>query len=252
MELGIGPYILDEDASILDALKHIDINKKGFLLVIDRNKKLMGTLTDGDIRRSFMAGKNLTTKVKDICQREYKCLFVSDDISQAIDLFKNSRVKFLPIVDAQEKVVNILTKAQMHVLLLLDIQADLLYDFNTLDEGIIDYEIFQRPWGFYKTTAMNDYFQSKIICVNPLAQISLQSHNHREEHWIIAHGVGKAQIGDSLIDVKCGSSLFIPKGCRHRITNTDTMENLIIAEVQIGDYFGEDDIVRYEDIYGRS
>lgn len=54
-----------------------------------------------------------------------------------------------------------------------------------------------------------------------------------------------------MIEVKCGSSIFIPKGCKHRLTNTDDKESLIITEVQIGDYFGEDDIIRYEDIYGR-
>ena len=82
--------------------------------------------------------------------------------------------------------------------------------------------------------------------------MSLQSHNHREEHWIEAHGNGTVQIEKSIINVSCGSSLFIPMGVKHRLTNTDKKENLIITEVQIGDYLGEDDIVRYEDIYGRN
>ena len=59
------------------------------------------------------------------------------------------------------------------------------------------------------------------------------------------------QLDDSVFEVHCGSSIYIPKGCKHRLTNTDDKENLIITEVQIGDYFGEDDIIRYEDIYGR-
>lgn len=139
----------------------------------------------------------------------------------------------------------------MHALLLQDIRADLRYNFMSFDEGIVDYEIFQRPWGFYKTTVMNDYFQSKIISVNPQSQLSLQSHNHREEHWIVAHGVGTVQIDQSIINVHCGSSVFIPKGAKHRLMNTGDKESLIVTEVQIGDYFGEDDIIRYEDIYGR-
>lgn len=116
---------------------------------------------------------------------------------------------------------------------------------------MVDYEIFQRPWGFYKTTVLNDYFQSKVISVKPGQQLSLQSHNHREEHWIVAHGKGTVQIEQSEIRIESGSSLFIPKGTKHRLTNTDSSENLIITEVQIGDYLGEDDIVRYEDNYGR-
>lgn len=130
--------------------------------------------------------------------------------------------------------------------------ADINYDFTTLDDSVVDYEIFQRPWGFYKTTILNDYFQSKVISVKPGQQLSLQSHNHREEYWIVAHGTGTVQIEKSIINVSCGSSLFIPMGAKHRLTNTDERENLIITEVQIGDYLGEDDIVRYEDIYGRT
>lgn len=82
--------------------------------------------------------------------------------------------------------------------------------------------------------------------------MSLQSHNHREEYWIVVHGIGIVQLDASFFPVTCGSSVFIPKGCKHKLTNTDKKENLIITEVQIGDYFGEDDIIRYEDIYGRA
>ena len=98
---------------------------------------------------------------------------------------------------------------------------------------------------------MNNYCQAKIICVYPKSQLSLQSHDHREEHWIVAHGEGQVQIGESYLDAKCGSVFFIPKGCKHRLTNTHESEYLILTELQIGDYFGEDDIHRYEDIYGR-
>lgn len=105
--------------------------------------------------------------------------------------------------------------------------------------------------GFFKTTVLNDYFQSKIIHVKPQAALSLQMHNHREEHWIVVHGAGKVQIGESFIQVQGGSSLFIPKGCKHRLINTSKTESLVLTEVQIGDYFGEDDIIRFEDNYGR-
>lgn len=130
-------------------------------------------------------------------------------------------------------------------------RQDLTYDFQSLDTSVVDHEIFQRPWGFYKTTVLNDYYQGKVISVRPGGQLSLQSHNHREEHWIVVHGKGTVQLDDSILSVSCGSSVFIPKGCKHRLTNTDEKENLIITEVQIGDYLGEDDIIRYEDVYGR-
>jgi len=244
-------YIIFPSMSLMEALKKIDSNRKGFLIVIDDNNVVIGTLTDGDIRRSFINGYGVNSSVYETFHRNCTVLHTSENISGAIDVFKSQSIKFIPIVDEKSKLANILTKHQLHALILQDIKADLNFDFSILDEGIVDHEIFQRPWGFYKTTVMNDYFQSKVISVNPKGQLSLQSHNQREEYWIVAHGIGIAQIGESILDVKCGSSLFIPKGCKHRLTNTDENESLIITEVQIGDYFGEDDIIRYEDIYGR-
>ena len=208
--------------------------------------------TDGDIRRAFIAGATTNDSINDFVVRMFTSLNIKNDISDAIEIFKIKAIKFLPILNENGELVNNITKNQLHALLLQDMHADINYDFTTLDDSVVDYEIFQRPWGFYKTTVLNDYFQSKVISVKPGQQLSLQSHNHREEHWIVAHGTGTVQIEKSIINVSCGSSLFIPMGAKHRLTNTDEKENLIITEIQIGDYLGEDDIVRYEDIYGRN
>ena len=244
-------YVITEQEKILDALIKIDKNKAGFLIVVEEAGKVLGTLTDGDIRRAFLRGNTVKDSVKEIYNKLFTCLTQSQQITDAIEIFKNNAIKFLPILDEEQRLVNILTKQQMHSLLILDIHADLSYDFLNLDDTILEHEVFQRPWGYYKTSLMNDYFQSKLICINPGGKLSLQSHARREEHWIIAHGSGVVQIGESLIKVTRGSSLFIPKGCKHRVTNTDEKESLIITEVQLGDYFGEDDITRYEDVYGR-
>lgn len=244
-------FVVKINTTILDSLKKIDNNKKGFLIVEDHDGRVRGTLTDGDIRRAFIKGISIEDSISTVYRHQFRFLRIQDGLTKATELFKNSSIKFLPILDDDERLINIITKNQMHALLLQDIHADLTFEFSNLDEGIVDYEIYQRPWGFYKTTVMNDYFQSKIISVNPKSQLSLQSHKRREEHWIVAHGTGTVQLDDTILDVHCGSSIFIPKGCKHRLTNTDDKENLIITEVQIGDYFGEDDIIRYEDIYGR-
>lgn len=245
-------FMADESMVVLDALRKIDNNKRGFLIVTDEVGKVIGTLTDGDIRRAFIDGVSVNDSIASVYKKKFTCLFINDGISEVIRIFKNEAIKFLPILDSENRLVNIITKKQLHALLLQDIHADLSYDFFSLDESIVDHEIFQRPWGFYKTTVMNDYFQSKVICVNPKEQLSLQSHNHREEHWFVAHGTGTVQLDQSIIPIKCGDSIFVPKGCKHRLTNTDNMESLIITEVQLGDYFGEDDIIRYDDIYGRA
>lgn len=244
-------FVIEPSFAIKEALSLIDKNRSGFVLVCDEKGKLMGTLTDGDIRRALLKGASIADSIEGIYKRDFKYLTLKSDIGDAIDLFKNKPIKFLPIVDSDGMLVNVITKSQLHAVLLQDLSVDLTYDFGSLDENVVDYEIFQRPWGFYKTTVLNDYFQSKVISVKPGQQLSLQSHNHREEHWIVAHGKGIVQIEQSEIKIESGSSLFIPKGAKHRLTNTDSKENLIITEVQIGDYLGEDDIVRYEDNYGR-
>ena len=244
-------FVIKQSSSIKEALSLIDKNQSGFVLVCDKAGRLEGTLTDGDIRRNLLKGASIVDSIEGIYKRNFKYLTLKSEIGDAIELFKNKPIKFLPIVDCEGLLVNVITKPQLHAVLLQDLNADLSFDFASLDEGVVDYEIFQRPWGFYKTTVLNDYFQSKVISVKPGQQLSLQSHNHREEHWIVAHGMGIVQIEKSEIRIESGSSLFIPKGAKHRLTNTDSKENLIITEVQIGDYLGEDDIVRYEDNYGR-
>ena len=243
-------YISILSISLKDALAKIDLNKKGFLVIVDEKKNLQGTITDGDIRRALIRGIGLETKIDSIINKKCIKLVTTNHIEDAIDFFKNESIDFLPIVNKNNKIVNILTRKQLHSLLLLNKHVDWSFDFTQLDENIVDYEIFRRPWGFYKTTVMNDYFQSKIISIEPDGELSLQLHNRREEYWLIAHGKGVVQIGESVFEVLQGKSLFIPRGCKHRIKNIDK-ESLILVEVQIGDYFGEDDIIRFEDRYGR-
>lgn len=245
-------YIINETTTILKALKAINDNTKGFLVVVNNNNIVVGVITDGDIRRAFINGATTDCSISGYVVRKFTSLSPKNDISDAIEIFKNKAIRFLPILNEEGELINIITKGQLHALLLQDIHADINYDFSTLDDSVVDYEIYQRPWGFYKTTVLNEYYQSKVISVKPKQQLSLQSHNRREEHWIVAHGTGTVQIEKSIINVSCGSSLFIPMGAKHRLTNTNDSENLIITEVQIGDYLGEDDIVRYEDIYGRT
>lgn len=244
------PFVMQKSDTILEALRRIDLNQNGFLVILDR-LRVYGTLTDGDIRRAFIKGMDILCPVQDICMRQFRFLSLTDNIYSAIEMFKTTNIQFIPILDANGELANILTKGQMQTLLLYDIKADLSYDFLSLDDRMLDNEIYQRPWGFYKTAILNDYFQSKVISLKPGGKLSLQSHNHREEYWIIVHGEGLVQIEKSLLNVRCGSMLFIPKGAKHRLTNTDTEESLILTEVQIGAYLGEDDIIRYEDDYGR-
>lgn len=244
-------FIVYKNQTIIDTLRTIDNNKCGFAIVVDDNFKVWGTITDGDIRRAFIKGSSVDDVIDGIYTVDFRFLEVNNDIEDAIDIFKDKQIGFLPILDREHHLHNVITRRQLHAVLLQDVHADINYNFVELNDNIVDLELYQRPWGFYKTTVLTDFYQSKVITIKPGQKLSLQSHNHREEHWVVVHGEGVVQIDASMVDVRNGSSVFIPKGAKHRITNSHCTENLIITEVQIGDYLGEDDIERYDDIYGR-
>ncbi|MDX9730239.1 MAG: mannose-1-phosphate guanylyltransferase/mannose-6-phosphate isomerase [Bdellovibrionales bacterium] len=111
-----------------------------------------------------------------------------------------------------------------------------------------------RPWGRFEVLKDNGVFKSKMITVDAGAQISYQSHAKRSEHWIIVSGRGEVVLNGETTPVEPGSHVFVPVGAKHRIRNTakpKVGEPLVFIEVQLGTYFGEDDIIRYEDAYGR-
>jgi mannose-1-phosphate guanylyltransferase / mannose-6-phosphate isomerase len=107
-----------------------------------------------------------------------------------------------------------------------------------------------RPWGKFEIILIGKNFQVKILTVNPGAKLSLQSHDHREEHWVIVQGIAEITNGNEKRILEKSAHIFIPVGNKHRIENPGN-DFLEIIETQIGDYLGEDDIVRYEDIYAR-
>ena len=107
-----------------------------------------------------------------------------------------------------------------------------------------------RPWGWYESLALGPRFQVKRIVVNPGAALSLQSHHHRSEHWIVVAGTAKVTIDDEVKLVTENQSVYIPLGAVHRMENPGKLP-LTLIEVQTGSYFGEDDIIRYEDVYAR-
>lgn len=108
-----------------------------------------------------------------------------------------------------------------------------------------------RPWGRYDVLRDEDDYKSKTIRVDPGQRLSYQSHRHRAEHWVIVRGRPRVVIDDRTLDLGLGDHVFIPRGAKHRISNPGE-EPVLFVEVQVGDYFGEDDIVRYEDDYDRA
>ncbi len=108
-----------------------------------------------------------------------------------------------------------------------------------------------RPWGWFESLVLADRFQVKRIHVLPGASLSLQSHHHRSEHWIVVEGTAKITIDDEVKLVTENESVYIPVGAIHRMENPGKVP-MVLIEVQTGAYLGEDDIIRYEDLYARS
>jgi mannose-1-phosphate guanylyltransferase/mannose-6-phosphate isomerase len=107
-----------------------------------------------------------------------------------------------------------------------------------------------RPWGTYTVLEEAPGFKIKRIVVKPGASLSLQLHHHRSEHWVVVSGSAEVINGNQTVQLRANQSTYIPAGNKHRLVNTGETE-LSLIEVQCGHYLGEDDIVRFEDMYGR-
>ncbi|ASM74645.1 MULTISPECIES: mannose-1-phosphate guanylyltransferase/mannose-6-phosphate isomerase [Roseobacteraceae] len=108
-----------------------------------------------------------------------------------------------------------------------------------------------RPWGWYESLVVGGRFQVKRIVVNPGAALSLQSHHHRSEHWIVVEGTAKVTVDDAVQLLSENQSVYIPLGAIHRMENPGKVP-MVLIEVQTGSYLGEDDIIRYQDVYARN
>ncbi len=107
-----------------------------------------------------------------------------------------------------------------------------------------------RPWGWFESLVVGDRFQVKRIVVHPGASLSLQSHMHRAEHWIVVAGTAEVTVGEEVRLIAENQSVYIPLGAVHRMKNPGKVP-MVLIEVQTGSYLGEDDIIRYEDVYAR-
>ena len=110
----------------------------------------------------------------------------------------------------------------------------------------------ERPWGSFTVLDEGAGYKVKRIEVLPGKRLSYQRHSRRAEHWYVVRGIAKVTLNGVVILVKPGEAIDIAREDAHRVENSDASELLVFIETQTGDYFGEDDIVRFEDIYGRA
>ncbi len=107
-----------------------------------------------------------------------------------------------------------------------------------------------RPWGNFTVIDESEGYKIKRILVNPDGKLSLQSHSQRAEHWVVTKGKAKISVDDEVYFYGHGQYIYIPQGAKHRLENV-TNNDVEVVEIQCGQYLGEDDIVRYEDVYSR-
>ena len=110
--------------------------------------------------------------------------------------------------------------------------------------------IVKKPWGSFEVLEEGEKYTLKRINVSPNGVLSLQRHQHRSEHWIIVEGQAEVRIDDKTYNLMANETIFIPKGSKHRLSNK-SLNNLVVIEVWFGDKLDENDIERFEDLYGR-
>ena len=185
-----------------------------------------------DKNGNFIQGKVITEKTNDCYLRSEKRLIVGIGLENLV------------IVETNDAVL-ISNKCQTQ--LVKDIVQKL--KDNKISEGIKHTKV-NRPWGHYLSIVGDSRWQVKLISVKPGERLSLQMHHHRSEHWVVVKGTAKVEIDQKLSILSENESIYIPLGSKHRLSNPGKI-NLILIEVQSGSYVGEDDIIRFEDKYGR-
>jgi len=115
----------------------------------------------------------------------------------------------------------------------------------------VEHRRIYRPWGYYQDVDVSARYRVKRIMVKPGSKLSLQKHFHRSEHWVVVHGTAEATVNNEVRTIHENESIYIPIGSVHRLSNPGKIP-LELIEVQVGSYLGEDDIVRFDDVYGRS
>lgn len=118
------------------------------------------------------------------------------------------------------------------------------------DERAYYHKTVHRPWGYYTILEEGQFYKIKRVTVKPGAKLSLQMHMHRSEHWVVVRGTARVLVGEREFLLRNGESTFVPSGVKHRLENPGLLP-LEVIEVSIGEYLGEDDIIRFDDVYGR-
>ncbi len=186
-----------------------------------------------DLEGNYIEGKVLLENTKNSYVRSDNRLIVGIDLNDLV------------IVDTKDAILISNKKSSQKVKNIVDNLKN-----SQMSEGHSHAKIY-RPWGNYLSLVEENRWQVKLILVKPGAKLSLQMHHHRAEHWVVVSGTAKVEVDEKVMVLSENQSVYIPLGSKHRLTNPGKIP-LTLIEVQSGSYVGEDDIVRFEDFYGRT
>ncbi len=187
--------------------------------------------------------------IKICLEKSDKVLFANggdrkrENIPEINSFIDNPRVEFIYGIGGTEKVNSS-----------SDLTSNFYNNFSKIlnsEKGNNEYKDISSPWGFHNLIIDNKSYKVKILSVNPNSQLSLQKHQHREEHWIVVKGNGDVSINGKIDQLTIGDYVHIPKLSEHYLKNTSNV-NLVIIEIQLGEILKESDIQRISDIYGRA
>ncbi|WP_288255659.1 mannose-1-phosphate guanylyltransferase/mannose-6-phosphate isomerase [uncultured Prochlorococcus sp.] len=186
-----------------------------------------------DINGNFTEGKVILEDTKNSYMRSENRLIVGIDLNDLIVVETRDAI-LISKKKSSQKVKNVVSFLKK----------------SKIPEGKSHTKVY-RPWGHYLSVVEDNRWQVKLIQVKPGEKLSLQMHHHRSEHWVVVSGTAKVEVNDKVEILSENQSVYIPLGSKHRLSNPGKIF-LSLIEVQSGSYVGEDDIVRFEDIYGRS
>ena len=189
-------------------------------------------ISEKDLDGNTLSGNVLSAKIKNCYLRSENKLLVGVDIEDLI-VVETSDAVLVAKKGSSQKVKNLVDVMKM----------------KNLPEATLHRKIY-RPWGSYESLSSSKGWQVKRINVNPGASLSLQKHKFRTEHWVVVNGKALVEIEKESSILSENQSTYIPLGCKHRLSNPGKSP-LVLIEVQSGEYLGEDDIIRFDDKYGR-
>lgn len=248
--------------SILDLLTEISasfatagdiLNKtpQGFRILVNASGRLAGILDHKKFTSELLKVRDMNAPLSRAQFSVSTCIRTEDSLPKALNALLSCNEDVVPICDGDGYAVNAITRQAFLQWLTEDRAWDPYTDFLSLHGEVGLQNAVLRPWGFYRVLLRNGFSQTKILALEPGQEISLQKHFQREEYWTIVHGGGVFRLGDEFFPVSKGFTARIPRGAVHWLRNTGTREKLVILEVQTGDAFREDDIVRLSDRYHR-